>query len=477
MAASSSARKKSKQKKNQREGSTLTHLKKPFLYAAACILVFSLVSTPQFWTAVGTASIAVQGAIKSATHTAEPTPTVSSKSPQSTTTGAQDNKIVPPTTKSKASTETPINNPDQLPADSATTTSTPTATTTPTTPPNETNNVDVSPPTFSEPTSSAPVLADSNGDDMETALLKLTHMLSSLDTNISFTTNKTMTQAEIIKRSVAGPFRDDILNELGIVQYRRDNRTGALTMWRQALKFNPASFRVHMNFAQTLFKGINNMTKNNLEKDRHEAIASVMSLLSLRDQCEPHKQTGKKREEEAKELPSFCAHLLANKEDFQDAIYDGYKFMGTVKSYEKKNFEAEAYYKKNLKMRPWDQEIHILLAGVYENMALFGQAKSYYKQCSKLGTSKGGGMIKASREQMRKGRKMKQKLMNQNQNQNQNQEGIEEKKASKEEVIADAYDEMERENLGSVCADRSRRLDERLAQWVKEKGGGVDVPV
>ena len=139
MAASSSARKKSKQKKNQREGSTLTHLKKPFLYAAACILVFSLVSTPQFWTAVGTASIVVQGAIKSATHhlqfatsvrsntthTTEPTPTVSSKSPQSPTTGAQDNKIVPPATKSKASTETPINNPDQLPAVSATTTTTP----------------------------------------------------------------------------------------------------------------------------------------------------------------------------------------------------------------------------------------------------------------------------------------------------------------------------------------------------------------
>ena len=82
-------------------------------------------------------------------------------------------------------------------------------------------------------------------------------------------------------------------------------------------------------------------------------------------------------------------------------------------------------------------------------------------------------MIKASREQMRKGRKMKQKLMNQNQN----QEETERKKASKEEVIADAYDEMERENLGSVCADRSRRLDERLAQWVKEQGGGVDVPV
>ena len=289
--------------------------------------------------------------------------------------------------------------------------------------------------------------------DMETALLKLTHMLHSMDTNLSFVTNKTMTKEEIIKRSVNGPFRDDILNELGIVHFQQKNRTKALDLWREALLFNPASFRVHLNFAQTLYKGTNNITKDVLNKDRKEAAFVVKSLLQLRNSCEPHKQVGKSQKQQANAIPKYCAHLKEHKKDFQDTLFSGYQFMGTIKSHEEKPFEAETYYKQALKMKPWDQQIHILLAGVYENMSLFGQAKSYYKQCSKLGTSKGGGMI-ASQKKNKKNKKNKKK------------------KKSKNEVVADAYEEMDRQNLGSICAKRSQQLDDRLKEWVKLKGDG-----
>ena len=105
-----------------------------------------------------------------------------------------------------------------------------------------------------------------------------------------------------------------------------------------------------------------------------------------------------------------------------------------------------------LKMKPWDQQLHILLAVVYENMALFGQAKSYYKQCSKLGSSKGGGMVKA----MKKTKDNAKSTL----------------KKTKDQVVAEAYDEMDRQNLGAVCAKRSRQLDKRLAEWIKKKGDG-----
>jgi tetratricopeptide (TPR) repeat protein len=303
-------------------------------------------------------------------------------------------------------------------------------------------------------------------------LLKLTHMLYSIDHNISFTTNKTMTTEENLKRIGGGPFRDDILNELGIVHFQQGNRTEALSMWRQALLFNSASFRVHLNFAQTLFKGQDNITKLQLESDRQEALNTLKSLLGLRQQCEPHKQVGKKRKKAP--LPAHCTHLLEHKKEFHNVLFDGYQLMGTIQSFYEKPFVAETYYKQALKMKPWDQQLHVLLAGVYENMGLFGQAKNYYKQCMKLGTSKGAGVLKATREAAeedaaaaaeaaaakgksggKQGKKNKKNNLF---------------KKTQAQVVEDAYAQMKRERMGSVCGERMNKLEERMKKWVELKG-------
>ena len=428
--------------------SPLTHLTTPLLYVGACILLFSLLCTPQFWSTAKLFKVGVTStyntAVNRTTHYFLQS-TVLKASSSTTSTTAH----TPPILNNK--------NPAKLSAENVKSTTTATTTTTTNlnsaTPPIPVPNPTAS--TSSSTSSSTPksklrtIHNIREEADMGTALLKLKHMLHSIDTNISFTTNATLTNEEALKRELGGPFRDDILNELGIVHFQQGNRTKALSMWRQALAFNSASFRVHLNFAQTLYKGADNMTKDRLHEDRKEAVFTVTSLLQLRTKCEPHKQVGKRAEIKA---PSFCAHLSEHKKDFEDALYDAYQFMGSIKSHEEKPYEAEAYYKQALKMKPWDQQLHILLAGVYENMALFGQAKSYYKQCSKLGSSKGGGMVKA----MKKTKDNAKSTL----------------KKTKDQVVAEAYDEMDRQNLGAVCAKRSRQLDKRLAEWIKKKGDG-----
>lgn len=418
----------------------------PLKVVAGCVLLFSLVCTPQFWSTAKMTRDVLKDVVAKATD--EISSKFVSTSTKENPVQSNHGKSVPSKTESPA-----LNNRDKTNADAtaatstvatATTTTTTTVSTDTSTNTNTSTNTSIDTPITNNIPDVSHLTSKESEADMGMALIKLNHMLYSIDHNISFTTNKTMSTEEYIKQVGGGPFRDDILNELGIVHFQLGNRTEALSMWRQALTFNPASFRVHLNFAQTLFKGEANMTKQQLESDRKEAVDTIKSLLALRDTCEPHKQIGKKKEIVP---PTYCKHLLKkkNKKEFQQVLFDGYRFMGTVQSFYEKPFLTETFYKQALKMKPWDQQIHILLAGVYEKMQLFGQAKSYYKQCIKLGTKKKKSKKKKNKEMFKK---------------------------TKEQVVKEAYEEMDRERMASICKERNQKLKERMKEWVKLKEDG-----
>ena len=82
--------------------------------------------------------------------------------------------------------------------------------------------------------------------------------------------------------------------------------------------------------------------------------------------------------------------------------------------------------------------LNTYVIGVYEEMGMMGQAQAYYKQCSKLGTARGHGMIE------------------------------EEKRRKKAALNRDKG--QEEGDYGAACASRSRALARKLAAWREAEG-------
>jgi hypothetical protein len=91
-----------------------------------------------------------------------------------------------------------------------------------------------------------------------------------------------------------------------------------------------------------------------------------------------------------------------------------------------------------------------------------------------LGTSKGAGVLKATREAAeedaaaaaeaaaakgksggKQGKKNKKNNLF---------------KKTQAQVVEDAYAQMKRERMGSVCGERMNKLEERMKKWVELKG-------
>ena len=263
---------------------------------------------------------------------------------------------------------------------------------------------------------------------LETAVAKLEQMLVAIDTNKSFVTNKTRSPS-------TGPKRDDVLNELGVVLLKKGEKVAALAKWREAVQGNPAAFRARLNLGQALYKG-----SVEGSKEREEAKKVLGDILELQRKCEPHKQVGKKDKVEA---PAFCKDFGSkkNKDDVEDAIFTTHKLLGQIHLHAEKPLAAEAYLKQALKLRPWDQQMQLLLGGVYEELGMVGQAQAYYKQCSKLGSASGAsvGMMKMMED---------------------------EKKLEKDGRVS---------SYGTACADRSRTLARKLAEWKHSKQSTKDI--
>ena len=108
-------------------------------------------------------------------------------------------------------------------------------------------------------------------------------------------------------------------------------------------------------------------------------------------------------------------------------------------------------------------------------MGLFGQAKNYYKQCMKLGTSKGAGVLKATREAAEEdaaaeaaaAAAAKEKRGGKQRKKNKKNNLF---KKTQAQVVEDAYAQIKRERMGSVCAERMNKLAERMKKWVELKG-------
>ena len=256
-------------------------------------------------------------------------------------------------------------------------------------------------------------------------------MLVAIYTNTRFVTNKTASE-ETSSKATKGPKRDDVLNELGIVLLKKGDRAAALARWQEAVEFNPAAFRALLNLGQALFKG-----SQDGSSERTEATRVLNRLLKLRKTCQPHKQVGKKKHVDA---PAYCEGLASdrNKDDVEDTWFTAHRLLGQIHFHGEKPLVAETYFKQALKMRPWDQQVQLLLGGVYEEMGMMGQAQAYYKQCSKLGTARGHGMIE------------------------------EEKRRKKAALNRDKG--QEEGDYGAACASRSRALARKLAAWREAEG-------
>lgn len=283
-------------------------------------------------------------------------------------------------------------------------------------------------------TGASALLKTASGDDasLDTALAKLEEMLVAVDTNTSFVTNKT---SNVGAASGVGPKRDDILNEIGIVLLQKGERAAALARWQEAIAFNPAAFRAQLNLGQALYKG-----SSDGSPERAEAIRVLGDVLKLRHTCQPHKQVGKKEQMEA---PEFCEVLASekHKDDVEDTWFKAQRLLGQIHFHGEKPLVAETYFKQALKMRPWDQQVQLLLGGVYEEMGMMGQAQAYYKQCSKLGTARGHGMMEEEKRRRKK----------------------EEKEAL-----------TEGGGYGAACARRSRELASKLAAWQETQRGKAE---
>jgi tetratricopeptide (TPR) repeat protein len=174
-------------------------------------------------------------------------------------------------------------------------------------------------------------------------------------------------------------------NNLGIALGKMERNKEAADQFRQATELDAGSYRSFLNLAKVL--------KQTGEKGG--AIAAFERILTIRDECEPHKSAGKMNSTTPVavapvngsnatapplklNVPPMCVDILLDKKDFVSVVYQAYYHAGVLYKNMQQFVQAEFRLKQALKISQ-DPEVMMHLGSLYEEMGNLKIAASYYK--------------------------------------------------------------------------------------------------